>query len=669
MNGLFYPKLAANNIRKNAKTYIPYILTCIFTVAMYYIMQSLTKNEGILNVYGGGTVQITLGMGCWVIAIFAFIFLFYTNSFLMKNRKKEFGVFNILGMEKKHIANIIFYESLFVFIISMTLGLGAGILLDKLMYLLISKLIGAEIALGFYISNPAIISSAILFGIIFLLIFFNSVRLISLSKPIELLKGNSTGEKEPKAKWFITILGLLLLGGGYYIAVTVKNPIDAITLFFIAVILVIIGTYLLFTSGSIALLKLLKKNKRYYYKTKHFISVSGMIYRMKQNAVGLANICILSTMVLVMVSSTASLMLGIEDTIRERYPFQMTLKGYDLSDKNLEELTATVTETAEKENAVIERLLAYTSLEFTAVFQGGDEFIVGGNSDLSMMNDICYLHFMTAEVYNRLAGENVILGNDQVLLWTDSLTYNENHLTLFGKRYDIMKRAKKTLADNGTLSVSVYPVAGVIVKDRSVLEAIYAEQKNVYGRNASSITAYCSADIKGDENAQIEFYQKVCENISSLTDGNDIIISTVNRALARKSIIELYGSLFFLGIFLGSLFTMATVLIIYYKQISEGFDDKKRFEIMQNIGLGEQEIKKSIHSQILTVFFLPLAMAGLHICFAFPIVKKMLASFALNNTLLYAMTTLGTFLAFTLIYAAIFSLTAKAYYSIVKVSR
>lgn len=668
MNGLFYPKLAAGNIKKNYKTYLPYILTCIFTVSMYYIMKSLTENEGLSGVFGGGTVGITLGLGCWVIAIFAAIFLFYTNSFLMKNRKKEFGLFNILGMEKRHIAKVIFFESVYVFLISMVFGLGFGIILDKLMYLLLSKLIGAEINLGFYVSQPAIISSAVLFGLIFILIFLNSIRLIGLSKPIDLLHGDSAGEKEPKAKWFIAILGLLSLGGGYYIAVTVKNPLTAITFFFIAVILVIIGTYLLFTAGSIAILKLLKRNKVYYYKTKHFISVSGMIYRMKQNAVGLANICILSTMVLVMVSSTASLMLGINDTIMERYPYQISFKGYNFTDEDLARLSDIVRKTAEEDGTVIKREYSGVSLDFTGIYQENDEFAVTHSGDISLANDLCYLSFMTADCYNSITGENVTFADNQVLMWSESLDYSLDYFNLFGKRYDIVAKADKAVIDD-VLSVSIYPTVGVIVKDRSVIDELYLCQKKVYGEAASDIVSRYMADIEGDDEAQIAFYNKVCRNIGILTDDNDLYISTASRALAKDSVMELYGSLFFLGIFLGLLFTMATVLIIYYKQISEGFDDKKRFEIMQNVGLDEREIKKSIHSQILTVFFLPLMMAGLHMAFAFPIIKKLLLSFALNNTLLFAMTTLGTFLVFTLIYAAIYSFTAKTYYSIVRVRR
>lgn len=310
---MMYPRLAFDNIRKNARTYIPYILTCSFTIAMFYIMKSLSLNKGIENVQGGSTILTMFELGTYIIAIFVCIFLFYTNSFLMKNRKKEFGVFNILGMEKRHISKLVGFESLYAAVISFALGIFIGVILDKLMFILILKIMKSEIPLGFHISKGAILSTVILFGILFTLIFLNSLRMIHLSKPIELLKGGNTGEKEPKAKWLLALMGIICLGAGYYIAVTVKNPLKVLTLFFVAVILVIVGTYLIFTAGSIALLKILKANKKYYYKTNHFISVSGMIYRMKQNAVGLANICILSTMVLVTLSPTVAMIVGVED--------------------------------------------------------------------------------------------------------------------------------------------------------------------------------------------------------------------------------------------------------------------------------------------------------------------------------------------------------------------
>ena len=338
-------------------------------------------------------------------------------------------------MEKKHIAKVIAYENLYIVIISIGLGFLTGILLDKLMYLIIAKIVKAEIALGFYISKEAVLHTIILFGILFLLILLNSLRMIHLSKPIELLKGGNVGEKEPKAKWFIALLGLGCLGAGYYISLTVENPVSALKLFFIAVILVIAGTYLLFTSSSIAFLKLLKKNKGFYYKTNHFISVSGMIYRMKQNAVGLANICILSTMVLVMVSSTASLIIGTEDLIMNRYPYEIAVYSDEGNSENNEKILNIVKEVTKKENKNIKNEIKYSSLGFTAVFDDKDTFTLSNDYNLDNINNFKNLFFITAEDYSNFIGRNVKLADDEVIIYSNREKYNEkkDYFKLFGK--------------------------------------------------------------------------------------------------------------------------------------------------------------------------------------------------------------------------------------------
>lgn len=664
MNRMLYPKLAANNIKKNTKTYIPYIITCILTVAMYYIMESLSGNDGLKNIYGSEAVTTTLNLGSVITAIFAFIFLFYTNSFLTKNRKKEFGIFNILGMEKKHIAKVIAYENLYVVIISIGLGFLTGILLDKLMYLIIAKIVKAEIALGFYISKEAVLHTIILFGILFLLIFLNSLRMIHLSKPIELLKGGNVGEKEPKAKWFIALLGLGCLGAGYYISLTVENPVSALKLFFIAVILVIAGTYLLFTSSSIAFLKLLKKNKGFYYKTNHFISVSGMIYRMKQNAVGLANICILSTIVLVMVSSTTSLIIGTEDLIMNRYPYEIAVYSDEGNSENNEKILNIVKEVTKKENKNIKNEIKYSSLGFTAVFDDKDTFTL--SNDYNLDNNFKNLFFITAEDYSNFIGKNVKLADDEVIIYSNREKYNEkkDYFKLFGKTYRIIDRTDE-FVENGMISANITSTHGIVVKDISVIKELYEKQKEVLEDDANGIEFYYGIDIGGSKEGQKALYTNIkneinaqCKELSSCT--------TECREFKRSDIYALYGSLFFLGMFLGLLFTMATVLIIYYKQISEGYEDKKRFEIMQKVGMSNQEVKSSIHSQVLTVFFLPLITAGIHVAVAFPIIRKILLMLSLTNTKLYIICTMASFLVFALIYGFIYLLTAKVYYRIVK---
>ena len=393
MKKTFYPKLAAGNIRKNSKTYIPYILTCILTAAMFYIVKSLSLNPGLGEMIGGDTISYIMELGSWIVALFAFIFLFYTNSFLVKRRKKEFGVFNILGMEKRHLAAVLGWETLYVMLLSLTGGVGLGIALDKIMFLLIGKILGAEIVLGFFIEPQTILMTVKLFAVIFVLILLNSVGQIHIANPIELLHAGSAGEKEPKTKWLMTLAGMACVAGGYYIALTVENPLMSIFAFFIAVILVIIGTYMLFIAGSIAVLKLLKKNKKFYYKTKHFTSVSGMIYRMKQNAAGLANICILSTMVLVTVSSTCSLIIGLEDILKTRYPLELTVISHEKDEKRSEELINLARNMQKEKNMQVLKEVQYTYLSFSAFIEG-DTFQAEPQAELAAVDNSYVLLFM-----------------------------------------------------------------------------------------------------------------------------------------------------------------------------------------------------------------------------------------------------------------------------------
>lgn len=658
MNNVFYPKLAANNIKKNSKTYIPYMLTCIFTAAMYYIIHSLSNNEGISTLVGSDTISITLGLGNNITAIFAIIFLFYTNSFLIKRRKKEFGLFNILGMEKKHLLRVIGYETLYIELISLILGIAIGILLDKLMYLSVLKLMGVEISLGFYISWSSILSTIILFSIIFFIIFINSLRQVHLSNPIELLKSSNFGEKEPKTKWAMAILGFVCLGLGYYIALTTKDPVAAISLFFVAVILVIVGTYLVFTAGSIAFLKVLRKNKKYYYNVKHFTSVAGMIYRMKQNAVGLANICILSTMVLVMISSTSSMMMGMEDIINTRYPYDISIysDGSDTNKNNL--LVEEIDNIISREN--IEKEVSYAYLNFAGI-KDKDKFLTNRNSNSVVVNDVNNLIFITLEDYNKVALESKALEDGEVLLYSNRDKYEYDTINVFDKSYKVAERVDDFLG-NGIISANVASSQFIVVKDMEELDDLYRAQKETFGENASEIDFMYGIDLKVDDNEKEVIYNNITDTLYN--KGFDFIGET--KVGSRSSFVSLYGGLFFIGIFLGALFIMATILIIYYKQISEGYDDKERFEIMQKVGMSNEEVQGSIRSQVLTVFFLPLITAGIHISFAFPFIVKILSMLNLTNTKVFILCTVVSFIIFALIYSVIYILTARAYYKIVR---
>lgn len=659
MTKTFYPRLAASNMKKNRRTYIPYILTCILTVAMFYIVKSLSMNPGLEQMLGGGYVSYTMFFGSLVVGLFALIFLFYTNSFLIKRRKKEFAVFNILGMEKRHLAVVLAWETIYVMLVSMAAGLGMGIVMDKVMFLLIGKLVGAEIVLGFFISPRVILMTLELFVVIFGLILLNTICQIQVANPIELLQSSSAGEKEPKTRWLLAVLGVLCIAGGYYIAITTENPLASIFAFFIAVILVILGTYMLFTAGSIAFLKMLRKNKNYYYKAGHFISISGMIYRMKQNAVGLANICILSTMVLVMLSSTGSLMVGMEDVLQTRYPSEFMVLSHETDKKRNEEILQIVQKLQKERNLSVKNEIKYTYLDFSA-FCEGDTFTVARTANITMLDSSHVLFFMTLEDYNRVEGEKRSLDDGEILLYSNRVQYEEPVLKLFGKEYRVVDKLDHFMG-NGIVSASMANAQFIVIKDREELNEIYEKQKEVFGDISGNIDFLYGFDSAAGAEEQKEFYHEMVKRLKA----QQFDVWTESREEARMDFASMYGGFFFIGIFLGFLFVMGTVLIIYYKQISEGYDDKERFAIMQKVGMELKEVKASIRSQVLTVFFLPLIVAGVHVVAAFPLIARILALLNLVNTRLYVICTGVTFLAFAVMYVVIYAVTAKVYYRIV----
>lgn len=666
MRNSFYFRLALTNIKKHARSYVPYIITCVITIAMFYIIKSLAFNlDKNLSSISAAT---SMSLGSIVVAIFAIIFLFYTNSFLLKKRKKEFGLYNILGMEKKHMSALIATESLIVSVISLVLGLIIGIALDKLIFMIVIKLLDGQSPLGFTIIPEAILHTVVLFCIIFAAILLNSVRIVYTTKTIDLLQGSNTGEKEPKTKWLLAILGVLCLGGGYTISIISKNPVSAIGLLFIAIVLVVIGTYFIFVAGIIALLKLLRKNKGFYYKTSHFISVSGMIYRMKQNAVGLANICVLSTMVLVMVSTTSSLVIGMQDTINTISPYDYSISVAD--GKTNQQIKDDIKNTAADNNLKITKFVDYQYLEFNADLKYN--YITASDYSAESEN-LVGLIIVNQQDYNMLTNSNVELSDDQVMMfYPNSFPYSD--LTIFDQRYKV-KESRKTgdfIPGKNLIGYSIYDSYGIVVKDNSQLQQISKYYNSFYGNsetneyNEHNCYFYeCNFNVDADLKKQLEF-NEIIRN-SELYQGSYYhgSISSTFKSEALQAFRDTYSSMFFLGIFLSILFIMATILIIYYKQISESYDDKERYEIMQNVGMSHTEVKRTIRSQVLTVFFLPLIVAGVHVAFAFPIMSRVLSLLGLINVTLYITCTIICFLVFALMYGIIFAITSRLYYKTV----
>jgi len=657
----FYPKLACQNIRRNRQFYLPFILTCVATCAMFYIMCFLTFNQGTGDMPGTEYLSFILSLGCVVIALFSAIFLFYTNSFLMKRRQKELGLYNILGMGKGNIASVLFFETLYVALITLVFGLALGILLSKLTLLILCKLIDFTVPYGFEISVKGIFYCVYLFCGIFLLILASNLIRIRIANPIELLRGTNVGEKEPKTKWFLAILGILALGGGYYIAIVTEAPLQAIMLFFVAVVLVIAGTYLLFTASSIALLKRLRNRPNYYYTTKHFIPVSGMIYRMKQNAVGLANICILATMVLVMVSGTVCLYLGTEGALKNVYPNEITVDVVEPTGAARESLTGAVNKAVYDCGLEMNNVSDLYFLSFASTRDGnnlGDEFTTYATPDIN-----CFVYLLSASEYAHISGETPELASDEALAFSEKPKIDDSFV-MFGKTFKVA-RWLESFPDVSTKTSITTENYVFVVSDETFagLSGSLTDIKPEW---------YYGFDVGGTTEQQLACRDAVDAAIgTALTsaDGADLggyqSANVACRNADRDYFYSMYGGFLFLGLFLGLVFLIATVLIIYYKQLSEGYDDKERFEIMQKVGLSRPEIKKAIRSQVLVVFFLPLGMAVIHIAFAFKMITKLLLIFNLTDVTLFALCTLGTVALFAAIYGAVYLLTAKVYYKIV----
>lgn len=641
MNNFIYEKLAVTNLKNNRKTYVPYIFTGVLTVMMFYIIDALSRGKGITQ----DTLKICLQYATGVIVVFAVIFLFYTNSFLIKRRKKEIGVYNILGMGKRHIARMMAVETILTAGISILGGLVFGIIFGKLMYLLLLKILHNSVDMQFSINGTAIVQTVILFAGIFLLTYLYNILQIQLVNPVELLHGGNQGEKEPKSRWLLVIVGVAALGNGYWIALTTEAPLEALLKFFVAVICVIIGTYALFIAGSIVVLKILRKNKAYYYNPKHFTSVSGMIYRMKQNGAGLANICVLSTMVLVMVSTTVSLYAGMEDILDSRFPRDVSIVCNEADTNKEETLQRLIKEQCEKAGVKITDRVRYRYGSMNAVLKGNNlEKVEQYYPD----NHFYYVEMITQEEYNRIEKKNVSLKEQEILTYTTNGKCGKKQINIAGQNYQVKKELSE-MTSQPKSTAEMYKTLYIVFANAEQIERIesfsYADKFNLKGDDGKQKEAL--------EQIQNEFYER-------FPDG-----TMESRMLSRSSFYELYGGLFFIGIYLGSMFIMATVLIIYYKQISEGYDDRERYQIMQKVGMSKKEVKRSIRSQVLSVFFLPLIVAVIHVAVAFKVMTKILGVLNLTNVSLFAVCTIITIAVFAVFYIIVYSITAKEYYRIV----
>ena len=666
-----FSRLAKQNIRNNKSTYIPYMITCIFCIAMIYMMEFLrdcpTLDQAVRQ---ADEVRMIVFTGEIVVEIFCIIFLIYSNSFLMKRRQKEIGLYNILGLERNHIGIVMFLETIITSIGSLAGGIATGIIGSKLALLLLLKLLHIPSVLGFYISVKGIFTCLFMFGIIFLMILFLNLAKIHLSRPVELLRGNNTGEKEPAAKWLMALIGFICLGAGYYLAVTTESPIKAITIFLLAVILVMAGTYLLFTAGSIVILKFLRRRKSFYYRTGNFISISGMLYRMKQNAIGLASICILSTGVLLMISMTVSIYFGMNDIMLNRYPYDVDMSVTSISEDECQTAIEAFEKAIADNKVPVEKSVEEIYLDIVCS-KNGDQILIKPANTIRNSDSVLVLSLFTQAEYERLTGISANLNDGEIFAWYPSAVQKDS-VTVDETEFTVKKWLDKNPLTCGEDAVSDNAVLVVTDEDFKKFDEMRTEMyKGVSSAPAGEdLTLHLGLDITGSETDKIDFGTPVMEVVKDLKKNGGLSENSWITSGIRQQEYESYyadnGSLLFIGIFLGSLFLMGTAMIIYYKQISEGYEDQKRFEIMQKVGLSRREVRSSVRRQILMVFFLPLLMAMLHITMAFPMIRRMILLFGMTNTKLFIGCTAGTVLIFAVVYGLIYLMTARSYYHIVE---
>lgn len=680
MRAGLYPKLAWDGIRKNKRFYLPYILTCIGMVMMFYIIHYLAAMPTLKDMPGGDTMEMVLGLGTWVVALFAVIFLFYTNSFLMRRRQKEFGLYNMLGMGKNHLSLLLLWENGILFVISMVGGLLGGILLSKMAELFMLMLLGGEVTYTLRIDPDAFGDTWVIFIPVFALIFLKGLIQIRRSSAIALIKSETVGEKPPKANYLFGIAGIFILAGAYYIALSIESPLIAMAWFFVAVCMVIVATYLLFISGSVMLCRLLQKNKHYYYKPNHFVSVSSMVYRMKRNGAGLASICVLSTMVLVIMMGAGSLYAGKEDSLNTRYPHEFAVSVDFLTDgetkryseEKADDFYAQVDEVLNSYDVTPENAEQVLSTTATGMLKDGALILDPSTVDAAnteTMEYVTQIYLIPLSAYNQCMGTDKTLNSGEVFLHCVRRTYDAPVITLSDGTVLTVKEHLSDMMGSGEAAMQIIPSMFIVTDDiEAVMESFNKELGSMSGEYKCRLEVSYSFDADLSEEQQMELGEAIRERVRELDytgDGGFYSYNVECKAEERADFYGLFGGIFFLGIILSILFLAATVLIIYYKQVTEGYEDEARFEIMRKVGMTAKDIRRSINSQMLTVFFLPLVTAAIHTAFAFPIVQKLLAIFNLQNTVLSLMVTGVAIVIFGVFYGVVYKITSNAYYAIV----
>ena len=655
-------KLAVSNLIKNRKLYYPFALAVLLAVTITYLFYSLSLNPNIGKIRGGETISMTLALGMVVVTIASGIIVLYANSFVMKNRSKELGVYGMLGLEKRHLISMVFKELLIFGSLTLTAGLGLGALFDKLIFALLLKLMKMKVELVSTFQPIVFILVLIVFGAIFLgLIFINAFRIARMNA-LQLSREKASGEKKGRFLGFQTILGLISLVAGYYLAITVENPLSAVLIFFVAVLLVIFGTYLLFNAGITVFLQILKKNKRYYYQPNNMISVSNLIFRMKKNAVGLATIAILSTMVLVTMSATTSVFKASETFKKVMNPHDFGITGQNVEKEDIEKL---LSQYASDKGLTVTKKEVLTYSNFGVANQEGTKLTIFEKGQNRVQPKTIFMVFDQKD-YENMTGQKLALSGKEVGLFAQNKQLQgQKELTLNDQTYTIKEEIKKDfilehVPNQYNILTSDYNY--LVVPD---LKAFLDQYPN------SSIfnQYYGGMNVTASEEEQLKIaddYSKFVNNFNRELNKEGSYVYGSNLADSSAQVSALFGGVFFIGIFLSIIFMVGTVLVIYYKQISEGYEDRERFIILQKVGLDQKQIKQTINKQVLTVFFLPLLFAFLHLAFAYHMLSLILKVIGVLDATMMLTVTLSICAIFLIVYVLIFMITSRSYRKIVQ---
>lgn len=655
-------KLAVSNLIKNRKLYYPFALAVLLAVTITYLFYSLTLNPNIGKIRGGDTISVTLGLGMVIVTIASAIIVFYANSFVMKNRSKELGIYGMLGLEKRHLISMVFKELLIFGGLTLTAGLGLGALFDKLIFALLLKLMNMKVELVATFQPIVFILVLIVFGAIFLgLIFINAFRIARMNA-LQLSREKASGEKKGRFLGLQTILGLISMGAGYYLAVTVENPLSAVLIFFVAVLLVILGTYLLFNAGITVFLQILKKNKRYYYQPNNMISVSNLIFRMKKNAVGLATIAILSTMVLVTMSAATSIFKGSETFKKVMNPHDFGITGQNVEKEDINKL---LDQYASDKGLTVTKKEVLTYSSFGVANQEGTKLTIFEKGQNRVQPKTIFMVFDQKD-YENMTGQKLALSGKEVGLFTKNKELQgQKELTLNDQTYTIKEEIKKDfilehVPNQYNILTSDYNY--LVVPD---LKAFLDQHPN------SSIfnQYYGGMNVTASEEEQLKLaddYSKFLDDFNRESSKEGSFIYGSNLADSSAQMSAFFGGTFFIGIFLSIIFMVGTVLVIYYKQISEGYEDRERFIILQKVGLDQKQIKQTINKQVLTVFFLPLLFAFLHLAFAYHMLSLILKVIGVLDATMMLTVTLSICAIFLIVYVLIFMITSRSYRKIVQ---